>query len=100
MRKDTITFVPTDSNYHIIREWRQRMGLPTKSASINQLIRLGEIMVRYLEAGGGLDNPRDWKVPPKGTMIGGLTEQQREVFFNSLTERIKQNQYGNPNELR
>jgi hypothetical protein len=93
MRKDPISVKLSDSNNYLVREWQQRMELPNRTASINQLLRIAELTVRFLELGGGLDNGRDWKVPPKGTLVCDMTEQQRELFFQALSKPSTRMQY-------
>lgn len=95
----------TEKNKQLIREYRQMRQLPDKTMAINQLLRMAELTVRYMQAGNGLLRGENWYIPPQDyterTPIDEMTEQQREIFFKSMTmPSTKADSGGGLNELR
>lgn len=97
MQKDTISFRITANNKQALREWQQRMQLPSKTAAFNQMIRMASLFMRWTQAGNGLLQGMDWYVPPKDAterfFIDDMTEDQREIFFKSFTKPSSRMQY-------
>jgi len=87
VRKIPASFILSDSNEQFINEWKSDHRLPTRTAAINQLLRLAQISIELVMKQRCMNSNNSGRSLIQGPMPASeMTEEQIEAYFTALLE--------------